>query len=540
MRLAGFAVLTATLVVVSRLVSGMLLPRKDAWFLTVPLLLMSVSSARSRGGASGSWAGQFAAFQMPAIVIVAAVRALKARKWEPSAERNRAFGDLFLGLLGFAFVAERDPDGRLRARAAGDALRRAGHARGDGLRPRPRWLSAYEPDGRQLALMRLGGYSLAGLAFALALARPPAPSPLYSGNTLATAVLGLSLFAGSLRLERHPAFLYMGFAAFFLAYFGAYYFLRDLLMAVEEAARQAMGYREKLPGPFRAINGLFFNTMLAALALVFSRRWKDERLARHCHYLGVPFSIAACVYSGFEPLAALLCLGGYFVLYLLGTWVFRAPWVQYLAIGASRRRGVLRLDARAGNHAWRAGSCGRRDRPGMHVHGPRDAMVGARGGLTAFHGGSAGWPFPCWRSWGPRSRWSGRGQSRSPPPRRSSSSRSRPLWQTSTAPRRHWATFPSCARNVAAGLGLVAADVAGRWSFGFDRYAIVAGACGLIQVGLGAWLGRSSRMPQPGRGVAFLRRAAPPPRSDRRGTELGSVHRTSRQSGRCPGGRSVF
>ena len=53
--------------------------------------------------------------------------------------------------------------------------------------------------------------------------------------------------------------------------------------------------------------------------------------------------------------------------------------------------------------------------------------------------------------------------------------------------------------DVAAGLGLVAADVAGQWTFGFDRYAIAAGACGLFQVGLGAWLGRPSRIPQPGR-----------------------------------------
>ena len=105
-------------------------------------------------------------------------------------------------------------------------------------------------------------------------------------------------------------------------------------MAIEEAARAAIGYTNRLPGPFRAINGLFFNTLLAALALFFSRRWKDERLARNCHYLGVPFSIAACVYSSLEPRAALICLSGYTVLYVIAAWLFRAAWVQYLAIAA--------------------------------------------------------------------------------------------------------------------------------------------------------------------------------------------------------------
>ena len=395
---------------------------------------------------------------------------------------------------------ERDPDGRLRARAAGDALRRAGHARGHGLRPRRALAvglragrAAARPDATGRSLTRRSGLRVGAV-------RPPAPSPLYSGNTLATAVLGLSLFAGSLRLERHPAFLYMGFAAFFLAYFGAYYFLRDLLMAVEEAARQAMGYREKLPGPFRAINGLFFNTMLAALALVFSRRWKDERLARHCHYLGVPFSIAACVYSGFEPLAALLCLGGYFVLYLLGTWVFRAPWVQYLAIGA------LAAAAYFGSTLV----------PGITL-GEQALAAGAIGlGCTCTALAMRWWELE--ETY--RVPWRIGGLALSVLALLGSTL---PMVWTGTVTFTAATTFlvvaitaalanldgPEAAlgylsllcANVAAGLGLVAADVTGRWSFGFDRYAIVAGACGLIQVGVGAWLGRSSRMPQPGRAL---------------------------------------
>ena len=76
------------------------------------------------------------------------------------------------------------------------------------------------------------------------------------------------------------------------------------------------------------------NTALAWLSLWFVKHWDDRRLARHCHYIGLPLSIAACVWSGFEPLAALICLSGYAILYLLAIWVFAAPWVTYLAAAA--------------------------------------------------------------------------------------------------------------------------------------------------------------------------------------------------------------
>src|SRR5262249_33884700 len=123
-------------------------------------------------------------------------------------------------------------------------------------------------------------------------------------------------------------------AALFLAYFSTHTFLKELLAPLEGAVGQSLGYGHKLPLPFRALNGLAFNALLAGLALVFARRWKDDRLALHCHLIGLPLSLAACVVSGFEPLAAVLTMGGYTVAYAVATWLFEAPPVAYLACAA--------------------------------------------------------------------------------------------------------------------------------------------------------------------------------------------------------------
>ena len=192
-------------------------------------------------------------------------------------------------------------------------------------------LSKFDPDAKHEAWMRYGGLVVSGVGIALALARPPSPSALYSGNTLATAILGLGLYSAALSKTRKPAYLYFAFGALFLAYFGAFFFVVDLVRSVEEAARQALGYHQKLPPPFKAINGLAFNSVLGLLCLYFQRVWNDPRLARHCHYIGVPFSIAACVFSTLEPKAGLICLTGYSVLYLIATRIFAQPRAIYLA-----------------------------------------------------------------------------------------------------------------------------------------------------------------------------------------------------------------
>ncbi len=292
---------------------------RDAWLLTLPLIVISVFNATMARGVAGPWAWQFAAFQTPAIAFLAAVWGLRFRTGESAAGANRQFGNLFLGVLGFALVTSLIRTGAYALELVPTlygvplALTAMAYVHG------ARWISAYEPGPRLVALLRLGGFALAALAFALALARPLAPSPLFNGNTLAVAVIGLFLFVDSLRAERHPAYLYMGFAAFFLAYF---------------EARQALGYASWLPGPYRSLNGLFFNTLLGSLAIAFARRWQDGRLARHCHHIGVPLSLAACAYSSLDARAAFDCMSGYAVLYLLASWVFAAPLVQYLAIAA--------------------------------------------------------------------------------------------------------------------------------------------------------------------------------------------------------------
>ncbi len=187
---------------------------------------------------------------------------------------------------------------------------------------------------RPVALLRLAGYAFSALAFALAMARPEGRIPLYSGNTLTTAVLGLFLYCRSLWRERRPVFLYAAFAALFLAYFGTNTFIKDLITPMEGAVGRALGYRGKLPLPFRALNGLVFNTLLAGVSLLFRWRWKDDRLAWHCQYIGLPVSLAACLVSAFEPLAAVFVMGGYTIAYAVATWLFASPPVAYLGCAA--------------------------------------------------------------------------------------------------------------------------------------------------------------------------------------------------------------
>ncbi len=115
---------------------------------------------------------------------------------------------------------------------------------------------------------------------------------------------------------------------------GAHYFLADRIRMVIEFVRQALGYRDSLPWAFLSILGLVVNPVLALLSIWFSKVWKDDRLAKHCHYIGVPLAIAACLYSGFEPLAGAICLSGYTVLFALAIGIFAAPAVSFLTIFA--------------------------------------------------------------------------------------------------------------------------------------------------------------------------------------------------------------
>ena len=330
------AVDAALLLALARGVVGALGFSSSGMFTAAFFGLAAFNAGASRGM---PFEAGFSVFLTPCAVFLGAVSWLNSRLKPRSQSDAEPLGldhaYLEFGLLAFAFLS-----GVLRT---GGAVLQLGPT----LYAIPAMLTAIagvstaraiepiEKDRRLVLLFRQGGLSLSALAFALALARPPGPSALYSGNILAVALLGLALYATSLRATRLPAYLYCGFAALFVAYFGTYYFVHDLIHAVEEVARKALGYQEKLPMPFKSINGLVFNLALAWLSGFFARRWSDDRLARHCHYIALPLSIAACVFSGFEPKAAVICLGGYAVLYAVGSWMFAEPRLIYLACSAS-------------------------------------------------------------------------------------------------------------------------------------------------------------------------------------------------------------
>ena len=329
--LAGEA---AVLIAMVRWVSGMLAPAANARFLTAALLLLSLGTAATTRGSPTISALQLASFELSPLVFLGAVWGLGVRRWGETSEQHRDFVYMALGLLGFALLA-------CLARSGGYALRLDGALYGLPVMlialscvHVARQLVPDEPDRDRLAFLRLGGYALSGLAFALVLAGPPAASAVYSANTLAVSLLGLGLYAGSLKRDRHPAFLYMAVGAIVAGRLGAHYFIAERLHAIEDAVRRLLGYPYVLPVSFRAILAVIPSMALAGLALWFTRRWDDRRLARHCHYIGVPLSIAACVWSCFEPLAALICLAAYAVLYLLAIWIFAAPWVTYLTAAA--------------------------------------------------------------------------------------------------------------------------------------------------------------------------------------------------------------
>ncbi len=322
------------LIALVRWVSGMLARPAGARFLTIALLLLSIGSAATTRGSPIAWSLQFASFQLSPLVFLASVWILGARRWGSSSREQLDFVYMMLGLLGFALVSCLFRTGYYALRLETSLYALPLMVGAISCVHTARRLVPYESDAQRLALMRLGGYALSGLAFALVLAGNAVPSALGSGNSLAVAVLGLILYATSLRDDRHPAFLYMALGAVVAGRYGAHYFLADRLHAIEESVRQLLGYPDHLPRSFRAILGLLPNTALAWLALWFIKNWDDRRLARHCHYIGVPLSIAACVWSGFEPLAAVICLSGYAVLYLWAVWAFAAPAVTYLAVAA--------------------------------------------------------------------------------------------------------------------------------------------------------------------------------------------------------------
>ncbi len=197
-----------------------------------------------------------------------------------------------------------------------------------------RRLAPFEPDKKRLALYELGGYVLSGLAFALAFSSPYGSSALLSTNIVAVSTLGIALYSVALWNDRHPAFLYFALGAYLSARVGLWYFIAERFHALEHTVALVLGYSDQLPPPFRSIIAVLVNLILAALAVWFVRGWKERRLARHCHYLGLPISLAACAWSTFEPRAACICLSAYAILYLLAVRLFAAPRLTYLGMAA--------------------------------------------------------------------------------------------------------------------------------------------------------------------------------------------------------------
>jgi tetratricopeptide (TPR) repeat protein len=337
-RLAVLGLDAAALWVLIRVVTSALTPARGARFLSAALFVLSAFNAAVAPGSPWPWSLQFAVFQAPAVVFLGATVWLTTRFQAEPTEDHRETTYFALGLLTFAFLT-----GLFRTGVFGMELTPALYAvpvmlTGAACVHTARRLVRFDPDPRREAWMRFGGLVLSGLAFAMAMARPPGPAPLFSANTLATSLIGLILYAVMLWTLREPAYLYFGFGALVLASLGGRSLAHDLgfglLRALEEMVRRALGYDRELPLPFLSIIGLVFSPVLAALSIFFRRVWRDDRLARHCHYLGVPFSVGACVLSGFEPKAAVICLSGYAVLYALAVRVFAAPQVTYLSTAA--------------------------------------------------------------------------------------------------------------------------------------------------------------------------------------------------------------
>jgi len=308
------------------------LPRGGGVFPTA-LFTLSAFNAASAPGLPWPWSWQFAVFLSPAFVFLGSAAWVTTRPPVDPQDDPREPTYFALGLLAFAFVTCVVRTGVFALELVPTLYAVPVMVAAVACVQNAARLPRFDPDPRRAAWLKFAGLVLSALALSLALARPPG-SALYSGNTLAAAVIGLGLYATLLRRERLPAYLYFAFGSLFLAYFGTFHFVKDLMQSVERAAQQALGYDRKLPEPFKAINGLVFSPLLAALSLHFRRRWGDANLARHCHYLGVPFAVAACVFSGFEPKAAVICLTGYAALFALAVPVFAEPRVTYLAAAA--------------------------------------------------------------------------------------------------------------------------------------------------------------------------------------------------------------
>jgi tetratricopeptide (TPR) repeat protein len=361
-RYAFLALDIALLIAMVRWTSGNLAQPHAARFMTAALLLVSVGSAATTRGSPIAWGLQFTAFQLSAVVFLVAVWLLCVRQWGETPEEHLQFVYVMLGVLGCALLSCLFRAGAYAMRLepalyavpvmfAATALVMASHR-----------LAAFEPSRRRLASLRLGGFSLSALAIALALSRSHIPSVLSGANLLAAGLIAVALYVSSLRRERQPAFLYLTLGASLVAGIGLVHCIRLRFHLIEQTLCWLLGYPDHLPRPFFAILAIPINVVLAWLSFWFVRHWNDRTLARHCHYLGLPLSVAACLSTGFEPLAGCIGLAAYAILYIVGTRVLAVPGLAYLGVasacGATYCGSTLHGGITLAEHAFLAGLIG--------------------------------------------------------------------------------------------------------------------------------------------------------------------------------------
>ena len=333
-RLLFLGAIAIVLVCLVRWASGRLAEPKGAWLLTASLLLISLGSAATTRGSSVAAGLQFACFLLAPLVFLATVFAMGKRQWGSSQAEHREYVYTMFGVLGFALFSCLIRAGAYVLRLETALYRAAGHDWSDlgGARvPAARPVRARHEAARALRAGRLRPLG-AGVRTRFYDAYPRSAS--LSANIVAVSALGIALYSAALWKDRHPAFLYFALGSWLSARIGMWYFVAERFHALEDLVAHTLGYPEHLPHAYRAIIAVLVNLVLAGLAIWFVRGWKDRRLARHCHYLGLPLSVAACVWSTFEPQAACICLSAYAILYLLAVRFFAAPQVTYLGVAA--------------------------------------------------------------------------------------------------------------------------------------------------------------------------------------------------------------
>ena len=340
-----------------------------------------------------AWELQFASFQLSPMVFLAAVWALGARRWGETSKEHRDFVYMMLGLLGFALVA-------CLVRTGAYALRLDAPLYG-------------------LPVM-LVAIACVHTARRLVADEPDTPAPrLASIRRLRT--FGSGFRAGS----GQPAGRFAGLLCEYIG--GVHRGVRSLcrlaahrsppgvsLSGLRRRRRRAPGCpllfgrapaRDRRGGPATArlspspadpVPGHPGRDPLAWLSpachcgsssIGTTGGWRGTVIIS-----AFRLSIAACVWSGFEPLAAVICLSALRDLVPAGGLDLRRPVGDVPGGGRAGRRLLFRDDAGTGHHAGRSGPGGGRAWLCLLGRTRRTAQRGMRHPLITFPGSRPHWP----------------------------------------------------------------------------------------------------------------------------------------------------